>query len=125
MRRHPVRLIPARARSRAASTVEQFRVELQPPQRVVPHAFETPAERPERLRSGAVVPMLPVTAHADQTGAGQRLQLQGHCPKRDIGHGGVNRAGRQFLAPDEAEDFLPARRGQDGEHGGVHGITLD
>ena len=42
-----------------------------------------------------------------------RLELERYSAKRDIGHGAVNRAGRELVRPDQAKDLAASRRSDD------------
>jgi hypothetical protein len=71
----------------------QFRLELQPPQGVLPHAFQRLADRPQRVAPGAVEAMAVLAAAVDESRLRERLQLERHGAERDVTHRGVNLAG--------------------------------
>ena len=97
-------------------------LQLQPPQRVVPHALERRADRTERSRRARVEAVPVLAADVDESGLGQRAELQRDGAERHVRHGGVDVAGGELAVPHQAQDLAAARRGDGGEDGGVeHG----
>ena len=66
-------------------------------------------------------------ARFDQTGLEQSAKLQGNGAEGDVGHGLVNGAGAEFVAPNETKYFAAARGSQCIEGGRIrkHIYTLD
>ena len=104
----------------------QFRLELQPPQRVLPHVFQRRADRPQRVAPGAIKAMPVLAAAFDESRSRERLQLERHGPERDVTQCGVDLAGRPFVLPDQAKDLLAPGGGDGGQEGTVeHGNNLN
>lgn len=103
--------------TRAASGLLQLRLQLEAPQRIVPHAFEHLTDRSQCFSSGSVEAIPPFGPDIDETSRREAPELQRHGPERHVGHRLVNGAGPQFPIPDQAENFAPARRGDGREHG--------
>ena len=93
-------------------------VELEPPQRITPHPFENLPYGPELIGTRAIKALAAVGAHIDESGFGQRAQVQRDGAECDIRHGGGNGAGLQLLVPHQTEDFAAARRSDGGKRGG-------
>src|SRR6478672_8519515 len=92
-----------------AARLFQFRLQLQPPQRVVPHPFERASDRSERTATCAVQPTLTIAAALDQSRVAERAQLQRDGAERDVGHRRMNVPCCTFLIPDQAKDLAPSR----------------
>ena len=121
--------------SRSASSVSRFRTatrrrklrrQLQPPQRIVPHAFERRAHRTQGGAARSIEPLRLFRSAVDQACLRERPQLQRDRPERDVGHGAVDVARRQFVFPDQSQDLAPAWRGDRTQGGRVeqHGLIL-
>ena len=67
------------------------------------------ADRSEGLAAGAVEAVAPFAADVDEAGLDERAELQRDGAERDVRHRGVDVAGRALVAPDQAQDFAPAR----------------
>ena len=103
--------------TRAASGLLQLRLQLEAPQRIVPHAFEHLTDRSQCFSSGSVETIPPFGSYINESSRREATKLQRHGPERHVGHRLVNGAGPQFLIPDQAENFSPAWRGDGRKNG--------
>src|SRR5207237_4547393 len=107
----------AAPRPRSAPGLLELRVELQPPERIFPHALERGGDGTERRAPRAVEAVFVVAAALDETGFAERAQLQRHGAEGDVGHRGMNVPGGQLAAPYEPQDLAPAWRRDGGKDG--------
>lgn len=100
----------------------ELRLQLQPPERVIPHPLERGPDGAERVAPGAIEPVPVLAPLLDEPGPCERLELKRDGAERHVRHRGMDVARRPFLPPHEAEDLLPAGRGDGGQRGAVdHG----
>jgi hypothetical protein len=105
--------------ARTSPRVFEFSVQLQTPQRIVPHPLELAGQRAQAFAPGAVQPPLAVAPADDEAGVGERTQVKRDGAKGDVGHRRVDVAGRDFAVPDQPEDFLPPGAGNGREDRGL------
>jgi hypothetical protein len=87
----------------------QLRLQLETPERVVPHAFKHLSNGAQRLSPSAVVTLSPLASHLDESRRRQAPKLQRHGTKGDVRHCLMNGARTQFAIPHETKDFAAAR----------------
>jgi hypothetical protein len=62
----------------------EFGRELQPPQRIAPHAFQHLTYRPERAAACSIEAVPLFRPGLEKPGVHERLKLQGNCAERDV-----------------------------------------
>src|SRR3954471_24475927 len=84
---------------------------------VVPESVEELAQRRQAFRPRAVEPAGAVAALLDEPGLAQRPQMLGHGRPGHVGEVRRDRAGRELVLADQAENLAAARLGK-----GVDGL---
>lgn len=103
--------------TRAASGLLQLCLQLEAPQRIVPHTFEHLTDWSQRFSSGSVKAIPTFSPDIDEASRREAPELQRHGTESHVGHRLVNSAGPQFPIPHQAENLAPARRRNGREHG--------
>jgi hypothetical protein len=119
--------LEAAARARAAARLLELGRQLQPPERVIPHALQHPSDRTERVPTRPIEALGLVGAALDQSGVDQRPKLQRDGAEGHIRHCACDVASGHFAIPGKTEDLAPPGGGDGGQCCGIelHVLILD